>query len=216
MILPTQLMSEGLHATDLDAAHIEKILFDMTDEQFEGARTLVVAFMEQEVAGGRVDAVNYATGETRELSSALFGGAGTNREKFVAFNFTNTVRETFLPIASLVATILTTGHWIPANAPHTIETALIFWKNLVVLRQPADEHAIRTVRAIGTLKIRAKNNYADVPPSTADVVLETALPIAEVAVALERLTSLRVIVNADWGDQADDYLHPNNRWNLSI
>jgi hypothetical protein len=212
---PNQLLSAALKEAGLDPATVDDVVDRMKDDEFKAATDLMLTVLDSEEAAGHVTAFDPATHEPRRLHSILYGGGAQAEGKLVAFNFTQTFKEAFFPIAGLVVTFIVTGHLGPGNLPTAATALKAFWHNLVVLRPPQDDNAIAVARAVGTLAMRATHAYSELAPSTADIASETGLSGPELTAALQRLCDVKVLANAEWAGQHGDYTDPGNRWHLT-
>lgn len=213
--LPHQLLSAALKEAGLEPAVVDDVVGRMDDAQFQAATSLLLAVLDSEEAAGHVTAFDPATHEPRRLHSVPYGGAAGDEGKLVAFNFTSTFKESFFPIAGLVATFIVTGHLNLGNVPQAANAIKAFWSNLVVLKPPGDDDAIAVARAVGTLAMRATHAYSELVPSSADIASETGLSGSELVAALRRLCDIKVLANAEWAGQQGDYRDPGNRWHLT-
>lgn len=162
-----------------------------------------------------VEVNELADERTEALDSVMFGGGESSKGKVVAYNIKNASKESLLPILGLVATA--SGlHVDPKQIPSTIGTLLAWWRNLVVLRSPQDDDAIAVVRAIGVLRVRSKWERAPLAPSNDELQTQTGLTPDRLHAALEKLKLLGVIKAVEWGGQAEDYTHADNRWSVSL
>ncbi len=216
MYLPHQLLSAALKEAGLDPAVVNDVVDRMDDAQFKAATELLLTVLDSEEAAGNVTAFHRTTHAPQRLHSVLYGGAGAVESALIAFNFTESFKESLFPIAGLVATFLVTGNLNLANLPQAANTLKVFWDNLVVLRPPQDDDAIAVARAVGTLAMRATHAYSELAPSTADIAAETGLGGAALAAALQRLCDAKVLVNVEWGGQRGEYKHPDSRWHLAM
>jgi len=216
MYLPNQLLSAALKEAGLEPAVVDDVVDRMDDARFQAATSLLLTVLDSEEAASHVTAFDPATHEPRRLHSVLYGGAGSEEGRLVAFNFTETFKESFFPIAGLVATFIATGHLQLGNVPQAAAALKAFWTNLVVLQPPRDDDAIAVARAVGTLAMRATHAYSELAPSSADIAAETGLSGGELTAALRRLCDVKVLASAEWAGQQGDYANPDNRWHLTI
>jgi hypothetical protein len=213
--LPNQLLSAALKEAGLEPATVDDVIDRMDETQFQAATSLLLTVLDSEEAAGHVTAFDPATHAPRRLHSVLYGGAGNEEGRLIAFNFTETFRQSFFPIAGLVATFIATGHLSLSNVPQAANALKAFWTNLVVLVPPHDDDAVAVARAVGTLAMRATHAYSELAPSSADIAAETGLSGVELAAALQRLCDVKVLANVEWGGQHGDYRNPDNRWHLT-
>ncbi|WP_338763381.1 hypothetical protein [Massilia sp. METH4] len=206
--LPDQLVPAALKEAGLEPAVVDDVVGRMDETQFEAATSLLLTVLDSEEAAGRVTAVDPATRQPRPLHGAEEGQS-------VAFDVTGSFKESFFPIAGLVATFIATDRPNPADVPHAADALKAFWTKLIALTPRQDDDALAVARAVGTLATRATHAYSELAPSSADIASETGLSGPELVAALKRLCDLGVLANVEWGGEPGDLKNPGNRWRLT-
>lgn len=214
-MLETELIATGINGLHREDASIAAVLKRYGLEGYERSLALTLSIFDMPEILEQVGQKAAVEGGHTDLNSVLRGGKSGAR-KVVAFNFTKTFKEVLLPVSVLTAT-LSAGSPTFSNLTEAALSLRALWSNLIILRQPDNDHAIRTVQAIGGLTLGARLAYVKPEePSTAAIATDTGLTAVEVAQALELLCKYGVVVNVAWGDQSGDFQSPNSLWKLSI
>ena len=162
-----------------------------------------------------VEVSHLSDDSAQTLGSIISGGATSNKQKVVAYNFKNAAKESLLPILGVVSA--STGlHVNLKQGPGTIGALIAWWRTLVILRSPQDDDAITVIRTIGVLRLRSRWERIPAAPSNNALSTETGLAPGRLHAALQKLAELGVIQAVTWGDQKDDYTHGDNRWSVSF
>lgn len=109
-----------------------------------------------------------------------------------------------------------TGKFAIAAVPQIAGILKTLWGKVVVLKLPVDKDAIEVLESI--IRVRAANVAAGGKeyPTNAEIEQETSLQRESTGRALSRLKSLAVIEAVQWGGQAEDMGHPDNRWKVRL
>ena len=211
----SQLIQPGLIDAGVERSAAENYLGSMNSEQFDTSVLLVTDILMSSVEHG-VSPKDVSSDAQRRLDSALYGAGKSTGKVVVAFNLTQTFKETYLPVAVLASTILSGQHLGLKDTISLSKVLTSFWSNFVILKQPDDDHAIRVVRAIGVVILEAKASYARPEASNLQIATRSELTLAEVAAGLKRVIALGLVENLAWGGQADDLVNENNLWKLTF
>jgi hypothetical protein len=214
-MLETEIIAAGINGLHRKDASIAALLKRYGLEGYQRSLALTLAMLDTPAIRDQTGQKPAVEAEGTDLNSVLTGGkAGARR--VVAFNFTKTFKEVLLPLSVLTAT-LSAGSPTFSNLTEAALALKALWSNLIVLKQPDDDHAIRTVQAIGGLTLAARLAYVTPEePSTAAIATDTGLTAIEAAQALESLCKSGVVVNVAWGNQSGDFQSPSSLWKLSI
>jgi hypothetical protein len=103
-----------------------------------------------------------------------------------------------------------------------VTLAKTFWTHLISLHHQQDNSALEVIRAISALRARQVSQFQRLLagnefPSTEEIsAYLPEIPLEQVQSGLTRLESLGLIECKQWGDQARDFSHKENRWGEKI
>jgi hypothetical protein len=190
----------------------------LSEEEAETWRMSLATFLVDESKQGesRVEVAEVDVPDGRDFKSVIYRdrGAGGTR-KIVCFSFRDAAFETALPLLG-VAIAVFTGKFAVGSIPQVAGILKTLWGKVIVLKPPADNDAMNVLESI--VRVRAATVAAGGKeyPTTGEIERQTALQRDLIGRALSRLKSLAVVEAVQWAGQADDLLHPENRWKVKL
>lgn len=175
----------------------------------------IATVLTDEVDTGRVSvtAQKLPEGEEHGFKSILWKHKREGVTQEIAlFRIKDTLTENWLPVLGIAVAVFTS----PIGAAFSAaELARRIWRNFRKLKRPQDADAIEVLEAIVKCRAKAVTASDALEPTTRDIAA-TAGRISEgdVHAALKKLIGLQAVEVAEWGAQAGDLRHPENRWKI--
>lgn len=208
-VLDTELLAMAVSALPNSGGLRETL----TPAQRDRVTALVRHAFGQLAASGDLASDEISLDASGRFDSVLYGRKSGGM--VVAYSFSGLMYDAAVPLFSAAIAFFTRTLG-PSSASDAANSALALWRNLAVLREPADSDAIALVRATVAVRTQGSNFVNEHYPTTAEMAQEAGFDEERTVTALRNLVERKVMAVETWGGQNGDLSDPGNSWTFPL